>query len=169
VAHARTIFLKKKRLQIMVVIRLARGGSKKNPFYHVVAADKRCPRDGRYLENMGYFNPGARGLAKRIELKEDRIEHWVSQGAQVSDRVKRIIKEAAAGLTGPKAHKPKAPAKPVVEAKAEEAPAEEAKEAAPEEVKAEETPVEATPTEEAPAEDKPAEEAPADDKPADDA
>ena len=67
----------------MVVIRLARGGSKKNPFYHIVAADKRSPRDGRYLENMGYFNPVARNLATRLEIKQDRVDHWVAQGAQV--------------------------------------------------------------------------------------
>ena len=108
----------------MVVIRLARGGSKKSPFYHIVAADKRSPRDGRYLENMGYFNPSARGLATRLEIKADRIDHWVDQGAQMSDRVKRLMKEFKKGMTGPKAHKPK-PAKPAkVEAKAEEATAE---------------------------------------------
>jgi small subunit ribosomal protein S16 len=95
----------------MVVIRLARGGSKKNPFYHIVAADSRSPRDGRYLENMGYFNPVARGLATRLEIKEDRVEHWVSQGAQLSDRVGTLVKEFKKGLTGAKVHAPK-PAKP---------------------------------------------------------
>jgi len=114
----------------MVVIRLARGGSKKSPFYHIVAADKRMPRDGRYLENMGYFNPVARGLATRLEIKEERIQHWVDQGAQMSERVQRLMKEFKKGMTGPKAHKPK-PAKPApVAAKAEEAPAEEAAPAA---------------------------------------
>jgi small subunit ribosomal protein S16 len=107
----------------MVVIRLARGGSKKSPFYHIVAADKRMPRDGRYLENMGYFNPVARGLATRLEIKQERIQHWVDQGAQLSERVQRLMKEFKKGMTGPKAHKVK-PAKPApVEAKAEEAAA----------------------------------------------
>ena len=77
----------------MVVIRLARGGSKKSPFYHVVVADKRARRDGRYIERLGYFNPVARGAAKRLELTEERVEHWLSKGAQPSDRVKSILKE----------------------------------------------------------------------------
>ena len=77
----------------MVVIRLARGGSKKRPFYHVVAADKRCARDGRYIECIGYFNPLAKGQAVRVSLDNDRIEHWVKQGAQLSDRVKKLISE----------------------------------------------------------------------------
>ena len=106
----------------MVVIRLARGGSKKNPFYHIVAADSRSPRDGRYLENMGYFNPVARGLATRLEIKEDRLEHWVSVGAQMSDRVDTLVKEFKKGMTGPKAHAPK-PSKPATIEAAESADA----------------------------------------------
>ena len=79
----------------MVVIRLARTGSKKNPYYHVVVADKRMPRDGRFIENIGYFNPMARGQSSRLELKSERVTHWVNQGAQPSERVSHLIKEFA--------------------------------------------------------------------------
>lgn len=77
----------------MVVIRLARGGAKKRPFYQVVAADKRAPRDGKNLENIGYFNPIAAGGEKRVMLNLDRLNDWVSKGAQLSDRVKALVKE----------------------------------------------------------------------------
>ncbi|MBL4660091.1 MAG: 30S ribosomal protein S16 [Alcanivoracaceae bacterium] len=78
----------------MVTIRLSRHGSKRAPFYHIVAADKRMPRDGRNLERLGFFNPVARGQEERLRLDLERIEHWVSKGAQVSDRVKTLLKEA---------------------------------------------------------------------------
>ncbi len=77
----------------MVVIRLARGGSKKRPFYRIVATDKRNSRDGRFLEKLGYFNPIASGNEKRLEMDMERVEHWVSKGAQPSDRVASLIKE----------------------------------------------------------------------------
>ncbi len=77
----------------MVTIRLSRGGAKKKPFYHVVVADSRMRRDGRYIERVGYFNPMARGGEKNLELSLDRIEHWVSQGAGTSDRVGKLIKQ----------------------------------------------------------------------------
>ena len=80
----------------MVVIRLARGGSKKRPFYHVVVADSRNKRDGRYIERLGFFNPVANDKQERLRLDTGRIEHWVSQGAQPSDRVASLIKQAAA-------------------------------------------------------------------------
>jgi len=79
----------------MVTIRLARGGSKKRPFYHVVVSDSRNARDGRYIERVGFFNPVARGQEERIRLEQTRIDHWVGLGAQLSDRVKSIVKEAA--------------------------------------------------------------------------
>lgn len=78
----------------MVTIRLARGGAKKRPFYHVVVTDSRSRRDGRYIERVGYFNPVARGAEKRLEVSLDRVEHWVSKGAATSDRVKALVKEA---------------------------------------------------------------------------
>lgn len=77
----------------MVVIRLARGGSKGRPFYHVVAADKRCPRDGKYLERLGYFNPFAEGQAIRLKVSMERVVYWQSVGAQLSARVKSLVKE----------------------------------------------------------------------------
>ncbi|MFK5983898.1 MAG: 30S ribosomal protein S16 [Pseudomonadota bacterium] len=77
----------------MVVIRLARGGSKKRPFYQVVVADSRRSATGKFIENLGYFNPGAQGQASRLELKTDRIGYWVGKGAQPSERVTSLLKE----------------------------------------------------------------------------
>ena len=79
----------------MVVIRLARGGSKKRPFYKIVVADSRRSPTGRFIENIGFFNPMARGNAIRLELKQDRIDYWVGQGAQPSDRLKSLLKQNA--------------------------------------------------------------------------
>ena len=76
----------------MVVIRLARGGAKKRPFYHLVATDKRNSRDGRYIERLGYFNPIAKGGETKLHLEKERIEHWIKLGAQLSDRVKSLLK-----------------------------------------------------------------------------
>lgn len=77
----------------MVVIRMARGGSKKRPFYHVVVTDSRNSRDGRFIERLGFFNPIARGGEVRLKLDIDRIDQWVSQGASLSERVKSLLKE----------------------------------------------------------------------------
>lgn len=77
----------------MVVIRLARRGSKKNPFYHIVVTDKRNPRDGRFIECVGYYNPMARGQNIRLQIERDRIAHWFNQGAQTSLRVQHLIKK----------------------------------------------------------------------------
>lgn len=79
----------------MVVIRLTRGGSKKKPFYHLVAADKRCARDGRYIERLGYYNPMASGQELKLKFDQDRVDYWVGNGAQPSDRVKALLKQAA--------------------------------------------------------------------------
>ncbi len=78
----------------MVTIRLSRHGAKRAPFYHVVAADCRAKRDGRNLEKMGFFNPVARGQEERLRLDLEKIQAWVDKGAQLSDRVKTLIKEA---------------------------------------------------------------------------
>ena len=78
----------------MVTIRLARGGSKKRPFYHVVVADSRRARDGKFIEQIGFFNPIARGQEERLRINQERIDHWVGLGAQVSDRVKSLVKQA---------------------------------------------------------------------------
>ena len=77
----------------MVIIRLARSGAKKRPFYHVVVTDSRNKRDGRFIEKLGYFNPVATGKAIRLHLELDKIDHKIKQGAQLSDRVLRLIKE----------------------------------------------------------------------------
>ncbi len=77
----------------MVKIRLARGGAKKKPFYSIVATDSRKRRDSGYIERLGYFNPVARGQEVRLSVEEDRLEYWKSKGAQISDRVKQLIKE----------------------------------------------------------------------------
>lgn len=79
----------------MVVIRLARSGAKRRPFYHVVVTDSRNKRDGRYIERLGFFNPITGGQDKRLELKMDRIDHWRSHGAKLSDRVASLVKEQA--------------------------------------------------------------------------
>jgi len=78
----------------MVTIRLSRGGSKKKPFYHLDVKDSRRSRDGRYIERLGYFNPGACGGEERLVVDRDRVTHWSGQGAQTSDRVATLLKEA---------------------------------------------------------------------------
>ncbi len=77
----------------MVTIRLARSGAKKRPFYHVVVADKRAKRDGRHIERVGYFNPLAEGGDARLRLEMDRVEFWLGRGAQMTDRVKSLLRE----------------------------------------------------------------------------
>ena len=80
----------------MVIIRLARGGSKKRPFYSIVVADSRNARDGRFIERLGYYNPSARGGEQKLVLDTARVDHWTGNGAQVSDRVAFLIKSAKA-------------------------------------------------------------------------
>ncbi len=79
----------------MVTIRLARGGSKKRPFYHLTVADSRKARGGRFIERVGFFNPQARGQEVRLRVNNERIAHWVSLGATTSDRVAQLLKDAA--------------------------------------------------------------------------
>jgi len=79
----------------MVKIRLARGGAKKQPFYHIVVTDSRNRRDGRNIERLGFFNPVARGNDERLRVDRERIDHWVEQGAQISERVSHLMAEAA--------------------------------------------------------------------------
>ena len=78
----------------MVTIRLSRGGAKKRPFYQIVVADSRSPRDGRFIERVGFFNPISQGNAERARINLDRVNHWVGQGASLSDRVQALVKEA---------------------------------------------------------------------------
>ena len=78
----------------MVTIRLQRGGAKKRPFYQVVVADSRRERNGRFIENVGFFNPTAQGQAERLRLDLERVEYWVGVGASLSERVTSLVKEA---------------------------------------------------------------------------
>ncbi|CAG1007816.1 30S ribosomal protein S16 [Burkholderiales bacterium] len=82
----------------MVVIRLARGGAKKRPFFNVVVADSRNRRDGRFVERVGYYNPIASASEEGLRLALDRIDYWRKNGAQVSDTVEMLIKKAGAKL-----------------------------------------------------------------------
>src|SRR5260370_1436240 len=107
-------------------IRLARGGAKKRPFYSIVVADARSPRDGRFIEKLGTYNPMLeRGHADRVTLKEERLKHWLGVGAQPTDRVARFLGDA--GLVAKPAVR-ETPLKSAPKAKAQ-APAGEAKEA----------------------------------------
>ena len=75
----------------MVTIRLARHGAKKNPFYHITVADRAAKRDGRFIERVGFFNPLARGRDVPLRVDLQRVDYWLSVGAQPSDRVKHLI------------------------------------------------------------------------------
>jgi small subunit ribosomal protein S16 len=77
----------------MVVIRLARGGAKKRPFYHIVVTDSRRRRDTNYIKRIGYFNPVARGQEKRLHLDQELLNYWQGVGAQLSERVQALVKE----------------------------------------------------------------------------
>jgi small subunit ribosomal protein S16 len=149
-------------------IRLARGGSKKRPFYRIVAADSRMPRDGRYIERLGTYNPLLpKNSDERVKMNVERIQYWLSEGAQVTDRVSRFLE--AAGILGKKTRNnpqkalPGQKAKDRAEEKLAKDNAEATAEAAPaNEAAAEETVAEAAPADEAPAEETVAEAAPAD-------
>jgi small subunit ribosomal protein S16 len=78
----------------MVTIRLSRGGAKGRPFYHVVVSDSRRPRDGRYIERLGFFSPMAKASEERLRLDLGRYDYWVGVGAQTSDRVASLVKES---------------------------------------------------------------------------
>ena len=150
-----------------IAIRLSRGGAKKRPYYRIVVSDTRSPRDGKYLEQIGTYNPVlAKDSPERVKLNEDRARYWLGVGAQPTDRVARFldaagIKERAA-RNNPKKGEPGEQAKERAEEKAAKiAEAEEAARAAEEEAKA----AAAAPAEEAPAADEaPAEEAPAEEQ-----
>ena len=85
----------------MVVIRLARGGAHKRPFYHIVAADSKYRRDGRFIERLGFFNPLAAKNEESIRITHDRVTYWVENGAQVSPRVKKLITISQENITKP--------------------------------------------------------------------
>lgn len=136
-------------------IRLTRQGAKKRPFYRIVVADVRSPRDGRYIEIVGTYNPMlAKDSGERVKLKQDRIEYWMGVGAQPTDRVQKFLAEAGMSekveRNNPEKAKPKAKAQERLR-EAEEAAREaaEAAAAAAEEAAAEEAPAEEAPAEEA--------------------
>ena len=159
-----------------IALRLSRGGAKKRPYYRIVAADSRYPRDGRYLEQIGTYNPLlAKDDEKRVQLNEDRAKYWLGVGAQPSDRVARFLDAAGirerAARNNPNKAEPGEKAKERAEEKAAKvAEAEEAAKAAEEEAKtAAAAPAEEAPAEEAPAEDAATADAPAEEAAADDA
>ena len=78
----------------MVTIRLARHGSKKNPFYHITVAERQRSRDGRFVERVGFYNPVAKGQAEVLRVDLERVDYWLSVGAQPSDMVKKLVKQA---------------------------------------------------------------------------
>ena len=145
----------------MVVVRLAKSGAKKNPYYFITVADSRKPRDGAFIERLGFFNPSAKGSEERMRFNVERLDHWISQGAQLSDKVKELAKDARLSpdelqakldakkdkraqkkeaIKAQKIADLEAQAKEAAEEVTEEAPAEE--EAAPEVAAEEEAPVE---------------------------
>ncbi|GAB4355382.1 MAG: hypothetical protein Kow0026_14580 [Oricola sp.] len=135
-------------------IRLARAGSKKRPYYHIVVADVRAPRDGRFIEQVGSWNPILPKDADRVTLKEDRIKHWLEVGAQPTDRVLRFL-DAAGLAKRPARNNPKKalPGKKAQERIEEQRMKEEEAKAAAEEAAAAEAEAAAAPAEEAPAEE----------------
>ena len=159
----------------MVVVRLAKSGAKKNPYYFITVADSRKPRDGAFIERLGFFNPSAKGSEERMRFNVERLDHWISQGAQLSDKVKELAKDARLSpdelqakldakkdkraqkkeaIKAQKLADLEAQAKEAAEEVTEEAPAEE--EAAPEVAAEEEAPAEEAAeevTEEAPVEE----------------
>ena len=174
-------------------IRLARGGAKKRPFYRIVVAEASAPRDGRFVERLGSYNPMLKaGHSERLVLDQTRAQYWMSKGAKPTLRVhkmmtalgmlaapeireqpkksapgkKRLEREAEAAAPEGGAPAEEAQAEAPAEAPAEEAPVEEAAAEAPTEAPAEEAPVEEAPVEEAPVEEAPVEEAPTEEAPA---
>ena len=152
-------------------IRLARGGAKKRPFYRIVVAEASAPRDGRYVEKLGHYNPMvAKDNDQRLVVNGERVNYWLGQGAQATERVQKLLSQIELMAKVELRDQPKksAPGKKRQEREAEAAAAaaEAAEAAAAAAAAAEEAPAEEAPAEEAPAEEAPAEEAPAEEAPA---
>lgn len=107
----------------MVKIRLARGGAKKRPFYHIVVTDQRDARDGRYIERLGFFNPVAVGGEVPLRLDVERVEYWKGRGAQLSERVNNLVKSFNKHGEGEAAKRAAPPVSKAKEAKNQEVPA----------------------------------------------
>ena len=156
----------------MVTIRLSRAGAKKRPFYHITVTDSRKPRDGRFIERVGFFNPIAQGKDIRLSIDHERLNYWVGTGAKLSERVESLIKESKLSpeeLIKAQEKKEQLRLKKLAKKKEnKESPSEEASpEDSPEESVEAEAPAEDAPaTEVAPEESVAAEEAPAEDPPA---
>ncbi len=96
--------------KIMVKIRLSRAGARKKPFYYVHVADSRAPRDGRFIERLGFFDPFAQQEEERLRLRMERLDHWLGQGACMSERVSHLVRRARKGaVAAPKAAEKAAP------------------------------------------------------------
>ena len=145
----------------MVVIRLSRSGAKKNPYYFITVADSRNARDGAFIERLGFYNPSAKGQEEILRIDVEKIDEWVSKGAQVSDRVKRLIKDSKLSpeeLDARKAaKKDKVDAKKAAALAAKQEEIKKQAEEAAEEAASEEAPAEEAPTEEEASEDNPEE------------
>lgn len=159
-------------------IRLSRGGSKKRPFYRIVVAEAASPRDGRYVERIGHYNPMvAKDNDQRLVVDGERVKHWMGLGAKPTERVQKLLSTLSLTPAVEMRDQPKksAPGKKRAEREAEEAAtaeaaaAEAAAEAPAEEAPAEEAPAEEAVADEAPAEEAPAEEAAAEEAPAEEA
>ena len=141
----------------MVVIRLSRSGAKKNPYYFITVADSRNARDGAFIERLGFYNPSAQGQEETLRIDIEKVDEWVSKGAQISDRVKRLIKDSKLSpeeLDARKAaKKDKADAKKAAALAAKQEEIKKQAEEAEEEAPAEEAAPEEAPAEEAPAEE----------------
>ena len=138
----------------MVTIRLSRAGAKKRPFYHITVTDSRKPRDGRFIERVGFFNPIAQGKDIRLSIDHERLNYWVGTGAKLSERVESLIKESKLSpeeLIKAQEKKEQLRLKKLAKKK-------ENKESPSEEASPEDSPEESVAAEEAPAEDPPAEE-----------
>ena len=139
----------------MVTIRLSRAGAKKRPFYHITVTDSRKPRDGRFIERVGFFNPIAQGKDIRLSIDHERLNYWVGTGAKLSERVESLIKESKLSpeeLIKAQEKKEQLRLKKLAKKK-------ENKESPLEEASPEDSPEESVAAEEAPAEDSPATEA----------
>ena len=148
----------------MVVVRLAKSGAKKNPYFFITVADSRKPRDGAYIERLGFFNPSAKGSEERMRFNIERLDHWIAQGAQLSDKVNELAKDARLSPEDLQAKldarkDKRSQKKDAIKAKkVAELEAQVKEPAADEEAPAEEAPAEEAAAEEAPAEEAPAEE-----------